>query len=96
MNKYLRLISMGGEGFAARDWAIVHLNTAICMQFQDKLDEALEKVGESIRIDPTYEKAYYRRLQILEEQGNFKAALHDNIVPAFIQNEEIRQLRVTD
>lgn len=54
MNKYLRLISMGGEGFAARDWAIVHLNTAICMQFQDKLDEALEKVGESIRIDPTY------------------------------------------
>ena len=66
---------------------MVHLNTAICMQFLDRLDDALEKVSSAIKIDPTYEKAYYRRLQILEEQGNFKAALHEQCIPAFINNQ---------
>ena len=54
MNKYLRLIASGSQGFNAREWAVVHLNTAVCMQFLDRLDDALEKVSESIRIDPTY------------------------------------------
>ena len=60
---------MGPEGFSNREWSVVHLNTAISLQFQNKMPEALEKVNEAIRIDPTYEKAYYRRLQILDDMG---------------------------
>jgi hypothetical protein len=43
-------------------------------------------VNESIKIDPKYEKAYYRRLQILDELGHYEIIFHDNIVPAFMKN----------
>ena len=60
---------MGFQGFSIRDWSVIHLNTAICFQFLNRLSEALQKVNEAIRIDPSYEKAYYRRLVILDEMG---------------------------
>ena len=43
MNKYIRLIDMGGDGFSPREWAVVHLNLAISLQFQNRLEEALDK-----------------------------------------------------
>ena len=32
-NKYRRLIEEGAEGFAQREWAVIHLNRGICLQF---------------------------------------------------------------
>ena len=43
-NKYKQLIERGPEGFGQRDWAVIHLNTGICLQFQEKHQEALEFV----------------------------------------------------
>lgn len=71
MNKLLRLIKMGADGLTRREWAVVHLNLGICLQFQDRLEEALDKVNEAIEIDALYEKPYYRKLQLLEELGLF-------------------------
>lgn len=93
MNKYLRLIAMGVEGFNAREWSVIHLNTAICYQFQNRMPEALEKVNEAIRIDPTYEKSYYRRLQILDDMGEHDMVFHPNIIPSFIKNSELEKLK---
>lgn len=86
MNKYMRLIEQGGEGFSQREWAVVHLNTAISLQCLGKPQDALERVNQSIRIDPLYEKPYFRRLQLLDELGQYESVLHDNIVPAFLKN----------
>lgn len=37
-NKYKRLIEMNSDGFNEREWSVVHLNTGIALQFQDKLE----------------------------------------------------------
>lgn len=43
-NKYKRLIEMGAEGFTQREWAVIHLNQGICLQFQEQYQQALEVV----------------------------------------------------
>ena len=83
---------MGANGFTQRQWAIVHLNLAISYQFQDKLEEAIQQVNESIKIDQLYEKAYYRKLQILSELGQYEQAI-SNTIPIFIMNKEIEELK---
>lgn len=43
-NKYNRLIEQGSEGFSQREWAIINLNRGICLQFQQRYDEAIDNV----------------------------------------------------
>lgn len=40
-NKYCRLIEAGSEGFTVREWAIVHLNQGISLQFMEQFDKAI-------------------------------------------------------
>jgi hypothetical protein len=46
-NKYARLIEMGSEGFTQREWAVVHLNQGICLQFQEQFEKAIESVANA-------------------------------------------------
>ena len=50
------------------------------------------KVNRAIEIDPTYQKAYYRRIQILREMGRLDVAI--NSVPNWLNNQEIEELIV--
>lgn len=43
-NKYCRLIEAGSEGFTAREWAVVHLNQGIALQFMEQFEKAIESV----------------------------------------------------
>lgn len=91
-NKYERLIQMGSEGFSQREWAVIHLNQAISYQFLEAYDQALQVVNHSsiqssrsLEIDPTYEKAYYRRIQILRDMRQLDTAIAS--VPSWIHNQ---------
>ncbi len=47
-SKYARLIQEGAGTFSKREWAVVHLNQAICHHLQDQLNPALELVRVSL------------------------------------------------
>lgn len=75
-NKYLQLIKMGINEFAPRQQAIIYLNCGICFQFMsddnhNNFVEALEFMKNAILIDVTYEKTYYRLVQLLRDNGNY-------------------------
>ena len=93
MNKYLSLIKMGADGFAQREWSVINLNLGIAYQFQSRLEDAIAQIVTAIDIDPHYEKAYYRKIQILYEMGKYELALSSPI-PQFIKNQEIDDLLV--
>ena len=40
-----------------------------------------------MKIDKTYEKTYYRKIQILSELGHYEEALNPNIIPYFVKNK---------
>ena len=51
----------------------------------------MNQVERAIEIDPKYEKAHYRQVQILRELGFFEQAM--NCVPHWASNKEIQQLQ---
>lgn len=52
---------------------------------QSNFVQALELMKNAILIDITYEKTYYRLVQLLRDNGNYESAL--SIVPATIKNK---------
>jgi hypothetical protein len=46
----------------------------------------------SVLADCTYEKTYYRLVQLLRDHGNYESAL--SIVPVAVRNKEIEELLV--
>lgn len=49
-----------------------------------------KQINRSIVIDPTYEKAYYRKLQILRDAGRLEEAVSS--IPIWLKNKEINEL----
>ena len=52
---------------------------------QSNFVQALELMKNAILVDITYEKTYYRLVQLLRDNGNYESAL--SIVPASIKNK---------
>ena len=52
----------------------VYQNFAACMLKLDRLDEAMNYCGQSLRIDPTSAKALYRKAQVLRRKDQLEEA----------------------
>lgn len=91
-NKYSELIGSVPAESDKRTVAVLHLNEGICYQFMEKLDKALQCIGNALGIDPTYDKAYFRKVQILLSLGRFEEAL--TTTPQGVMNAELAALLV--
>lgn len=67
--KYSELIRNLPEGVQTRSVAVLHLNLGICYQFMGRLQQAIESVERALQTDPAYDKAYFRKVQILVAMG---------------------------
>lgn len=83
INYYTKALEIIPESDEER--SVFFCNRAACHLFLDNVDEVIADCSSAIALKPKYVKAFNRRAQAYEKQGNLRKALYDYTAVCFIE-----------